>query len=93
MQLSLILDKYKNLTPTKNIGGKRADIIKEFVDEINLERLRTKYRSISPVSVAIKLSHLNESDLLYFLKDCKRYKLENKSHSFSKMFFGSLKLK
>lgn len=73
------------------IKSERAWIISQFVEEINKERLGTKYKPLSGKAVAIKLSHLKDNGTLYyFLSTCKDYR--NRHGSFSKMFFGSLKV-
>lgn len=82
-----------NLTPKKEVvrTSKRAEIVKEFVQAINTERINTKFKQITPRAVAIKLSHMNEDDLYYFLSVCKDYK--NRNGSFAKAFFGMLKVR
>lgn len=97
MQLGLLLKNYQ-ISTESNIVNKRQSIIKQFVDEINQERpcsyknAQGKKITLKPVTgkyIAIKLSHLTEFDLTYFLSECKDYK--NRNGSFSKRFFGSLK--
>lgn len=77
-----------NLTKTK-ITSKRAFILSLIIEEINKERVGTKYKPVYPKSVAIKTSHLSIADLEYFLSDCLDYK--NRCGSFSKCFYGALK--
>lgn len=82
------IEKYQE----KKINSERASIISEFVEEINKERIGTKFKKIQPRAVAIKLGHIkNKQDLYYFLSTCKDYKKRN--GSFSKCFFGALKVK
>ena len=51
------------------IKTERQFIVSEFVDEINKERLGTKYRQVGGREVAVKLSHLKSNrDLYDFLK-------------------------
>ncbi len=97
MQLSLLLQNYKTVTES-NIVNKRQWIIKEFVDEINKERpctytnskgKKVKLGKVTGRAVAIKLGHLSEFDLTYFLSECRDYK--HRKGSFSKRFFGSIK--
>ena len=64
-------------------------LIKDFVDELNLERVGTKYKPLTSKIVAIKLGHLSEFDLEAFLSICRDYK--NRGGSFSKRWFGGLK--
>lgn len=73
------------------ITNKRAWIVSQFVEEINQERFKTKYKPVSPRSIAIKLSHLSEFDMSYFLSECRDYK--RRKGSFSKCFYGCLKIK
>lgn len=97
MELSLF-QKYQEFTPNENKVNKRALIIQQFVDEINKERpctylnkagKKVKLGLINARAVAIKVSHLKEFDLMYFLSECKDYK--NRNGSFSKKFFGAMK--
>lgn len=97
MELSLF-SKYQEFTPNENKVNKRALIIQQFVDEINKERpctfikngKKTRLGLITARAVAIKLSHVkSEFDLLFFLSECKDYR--NRTGSFSKRFFGSLR--
>ena len=76
----------------KRIRSERADIIRQFLEEINKERIGTKYKPMTGRGVAIKLGHIKDNGTLYyFLSQCKDYK--NRHKSFSKYFFGALKLK
>ena len=75
---------------TSKAKSERASIIQEFVEEINLERKDTKWKAIKPVVVAVKLSHLKTNELYPFLSQCRDYKI--RKGSFSKCFFGCLKL-
>lgn len=91
MQLALLLEKYQVEKPKSSITNRRQEIIKVFVDEINKERRGTKWKAVTGRSIALKMSHLSEPDMYYFLSQCRDYK--NRNHSFSKCFFGSLKQK
>lgn len=76
----------------KRFKTERHYILSEFVDNINKERIGTKYKLVTGRFIAIKLSHLKDNGTLYyFLSICKDYK--NRQGSFSKCFFGSLKIK
>lgn len=97
MELSLF-SKYEVLKPDLKKVNSRSEILKQFVDEINKERpytytningKKTKVGLITGKAVALKVSHLAENDLHYFLSVCKDSK--NRNGSFSKCFFGSLK--
>lgn len=76
----------------KRFLNERQGILKQFLEEINKERVGTKYKPLTGRAVAIKLSHLKDNHTLYFfLSQCKDYK--NRQGSFSKYFFGALKVK
>lgn len=76
----------------KKTLNERQDILRQFLEEINKERIGTKFKPITGRAVAMKLSHLKDNHTLYFfLSQCKDYKNRNKS--FSKYFFGALKVK
>lgn len=79
-----------NLTKTK-ITNKRQYILQQFIDEINKERVGSKFKAVYPKSVAIKIAHLNIVDLEYFFSICMDCK--QRTGSFSKCFYGALKIK
>lgn len=71
------------------ITSERQSIIKQFVDEINKERINTKWKPITARAVAIKLGTLKSNRELYeFLSECRDYKARN--GSFGRRFFGDL---
>ena len=87
ISLSLNLNHYTQRTGPNN---ERASIIKEFVDEINLERINTKYKPVKGKRIAIMLSVLKtEFELRQFLSECRDYK--NRNGSFSRRYFGGFK--
>jgi len=91
--MQTIFDTLKDFKlPEKTIRSERAEIIKSFVDEINLERKDTKWKPVTGKGIAMKLSHLkNNFELYSFFSTCKDYK--NRGGHFGKCFFGSLKIK
>ncbi len=96
LQIALSL---KNYAPEKTTcKSERAELIKQFVDAINLERADCKWRykvgekwkKLKPVTgrgIAIRCSHVDMYDLRYFYSECKQ------ARSFSEYFFGRLKKK
>ena len=89
-----IKDILKDLETSQRtrIKSERADIVYQFTEAINNERYGTKYKPITGRGVAMKLSHLKDNaTLYYFLSQCKDYK--NRHGSFSKYFFGALKIR
>lgn len=73
------------------ITNERQFVIKQILEEINKERIGTKYKPMTGRGVAMKVSHIPTKDLYYLLSICKDSK--NRCGSFSKCFFGSLKVK
>ena len=54
---------------------------------INEERKGTKYKPLTVRAIAVKTAHLSLEDLDYLLKRCQQ------SSNFSKVFFGSLRVR
>lgn len=85
----------------KKRGTYFTDMVEEARSIINRERIGTKYKPLSFVAVRKKLSHLSDSDVAYFLSICKDAKNRKVTKpdgtvvpgSFSKVFFGALKVK
>lgn len=100
IQLFESLKKLDKIVKTKSTS-ERSFIISQFVDLINLERPCTykdkngKIKTSGKVTgkqIAIMLSHIKDNFTLhYFLSSCKDSK--NRNGSFSKCFYGSLKVK
>ena len=85
-----LFDIIKDKQQIKNgANSERAGVIQQFVEELNSERIGTKYKLLTGKVIAIKLSHLKLQDLYTFLSLCRDYK--NRQKSFSKYFFGALK--
>lgn len=75
----------------RNINSERAFIIDQFVTFINNERLGTKWKPASAKGIAIKLAHLDMSDLRWFLDKCNEAKKDG--FGFGKYFYSQLKKK
>lgn len=89
-EITTILKELEHSQKSK-ITNERQAILKMFEDEINKERINTKYKPITGRAVAMKCSHLKDNfTLYYFHSQCLDYK--NRKGSFSKCFFGSLKI-
>jgi hypothetical protein len=89
MDIPNYLDYLEKKADKKAINNRRAYLISLMVDEINKDRIGTKFPAIKPKAVAIKTSHLGISELDWFHHNCLEYKQRN--GSYSKFFFGSLK--
>lgn len=88
-KINFNLDKYKTRKEEKTkIVNERQDLIKQFLDRINGERIGTPYKQMTARGVAIKVAHIKTNELYSFYKKCEEYKGD-----FSKCFFGILRVK
>jgi hypothetical protein len=82
-----LFDLLQNYKPPEKSLNPRASLIKEFIDEIDNERVGTAFKKVDPKWIAIKLGVLKTNDeLCRFLAECRDYKRSGKS--FSQRFFG-----
>lgn len=87
-----LFQDFKIEKPKDKITNERQSIIKEFVDEINKERIGTKFKPVTGRLIGIKLGILKTNRELYaFLSECRDFK--NRNGSFGKRFFGGFKIK
>lgn len=78
----------------KEYNKKWADAIEYFREQINKERIKDNLIPLSFIAIRQKLVALKEiDDLRWFYFQCLRYKTKKKGNTFSKCFFGALKLK
>lgn len=77
--------------PKKTKATERGDLLVYFTDRINRERDGKKYKKVKIPYVAKKVSHLSVADLYYLRSVCED--AATRSYSWSKCFFGSLKVK
>lgn len=74
----------------KEYKKKRADAIKFFQIKINKERKIP----LSFIVIKQKLDGIREiDDLRWFYKECLKYERKKKENTFSKLFWGALKIK
>ena len=78
------LEKLASKRPLKTTS-ERQELIQNFVDRINLERIGTKFKPVIWRQINGLLRHLKVGDLYWFFGECER------ADSFSKKFFGVLK--
>lgn len=84
---SLNIPTRSHTNPITQCNSERAEIVGKFLDRLNRERLKTKYKPLTAKIVAIKLGHLKTiQDLHYFFNLCDR------SKSFGSKFFYELKV-
>lgn len=84
-----ILEKFE--IKKSSITSKRQMLLKDFVENLNLERSGSKYPPLTGKVVAIKLFHLSEFDLSAFYSSCKD--AQRRNGSFSKYFWYNLRIK
>lgn len=74
----------KGKTPLK-ITSERQELIQQFVDKLNFERVGTKFKPVTARQINVLVSFLKVSDLYWLFGECER------AASFSKRFFGKLR--
>ena len=79
--------------PKKPTGpnSERSELVGFFADEINKERKGTKYPKVTYRYIGVKLAHLSVFDLHYLKSTLEDYRA--RGNSFSRGFFGSLKVR
>ncbi len=70
---------------TLKITSERQELIQRFVDNINVERVGTRWKPVTARQINTLISFLPVRDLYWLLGECERAK------SFSKKFFGVLR--
>lgn len=89
MQINELLKTIK-ISREKKKGqprSNREDILNQLLQNINEERLNTKYKPLAFLGLKEQVKHMNDSDLHWFLVYC------SKAQSFGKAFFGMLRNK
>ncbi len=81
------IEKLKTGGVKKNlkITSERQELIQQFADKINLERVGTKFKPVIWRQINGLLAQVKIADLYWFYKTCEQ------RDSFSKAFFGILK--
>jgi len=69
----------------------REELLEKFKDELNTERIGSKYRPVSMGQLRRKLQPLSEFDLHAFFSQCKDYQRRN--GSFGRYFWWAIKIK
>ncbi len=91
MQIQDLIENYKVGKPTKTFQkSERAEIVKQFVDRLNADRVVMGYKPLRASFYAIKMAESGlktNSDLYWFYRYCEEAK------DFSKTWWWSLKVK
>lgn len=92
MELNLFT-KYQLATKSKET--ERGELLKEFMEPINISRKSNKYQPVTIARMGMLVSHIPTPDLYYLLSVCKDAGNRNKNYhtGFSKMFYWSIKPK
>lgn len=89
--MQIDIERYQSLLTKKGATSERAALVEQILEEVNKERLGTKFKPMTGRVLAIKLSHLSTSDIYYTHSMAKDYKA--RKGSYSKYLFGSIKVK
>lgn len=73
------------LSPPPEIRSERAELVQKFTDRLNEGRVKDGFKPLTPRAVAVKIAHLDTSDLYFFFKQCSQAK------SFGARFWWSLR--
>lgn len=76
-------------SPQNRRRTERGDLIGYFTDEVNRERLGTKYEPLTTAFIASRLCHLKNPDLYYLKSVCEDAR--RRGYSFSKRFWWEIK--
>ncbi|HCB35129.1 MAG: hypothetical protein A2W52_03395 [Candidatus Taylorbacteria bacterium RIFCSPHIGHO2_02_49_25] len=79
------LDTLKQRSRPLKITSERQELIQRFVDQINVERVGTKFKPVIWKQINGLIAHVKIGDLYWLFKEC------GQGNSFSKKFFGILK--
>lgn len=83
-KLSINSDRFKK-KPVKSSRSERAELIGQFLDRLNKDRLGTKFKPLTASRLGFMLCHMSVKELYLFLGQCKDAK------HFSKYFFWRFK--
>ncbi len=79
------LERLKDRKRPLKITGERQELIQRFTDNINRERVGTKFKEATWGQINGLVSFFKMADLYWFWSECER------APSFSKKFFGVLR--
>lgn len=88
MEINFDISRFKGMKDKRNIRSARSEIISNMVDRINVERVGTEWKPVTPRGIAVMVGHIKDLYTLgAFYKDCE------KSGNFGKAFYGRLKVR
>lgn len=84
------LDRFR--APVKDLRTERGELLKEFLEQINISRLGTAYKQVHIAKIGMDVAHIETKDLYYLLSVCKDAGTRAKRYDtgFSKKFYYEL---
>lgn len=89
MRMKSLFDQLKDrkFEKKKKRASERGELIEYFTENINQGRKGTKYKPLTLRYIAVRIAHVSTPDLYHLKKIC------DTGDSFSKVFFGSIRIK
>lgn len=75
----------------KSHKTERGELLTEMLNEINKERVNTKFKPLSIKLLAIKLGHIPTNHLYHLMSEARDYR--NRGKSYGQYVFGVIKVK
>jgi hypothetical protein len=92
------LDRFKVAseltTLAVNRQTERGELLKQFLEQINLSRIGSHYKPVSIAKIGMDVAHIETKDLYYLLSTCKDAGNRAKRYDsgFAKMFYWSIRV-
>ena len=79
---------------TKDTRTERGELLKEFLEQINMSRLGSTFKPVGTARLGMDLAHIPTKDLYYLLSVCKDSGTRAKRYDqgFAKRFYYELKV-
>ena len=84
------LDRFTS--PVKDSRTERGELLKQFLEQINMSRLGTNFKQVSIAKIGLDVAHIPTKDLYFLLSICKDSGSRAKRYDtgFSKRFYYEL---
>lgn len=81
-------------TKMVNRETERGELLKQFLEQINMSRIGSKYKPVSIAKIGMDLAHIETKDLYYLLSICKDAgnRAKRFDTGFAKMFYWSIRV-
>lgn len=87
MDIKISLEAIKNRKNTVKARNEREELLEQFREMLNSDRVKSGYKPLTFVSLVMILKHVPTGDLYPFYKKCLNARI------FAQCFWGSLKVK